>query len=599
MQRTRSLFKNLLLFILIVVTLLPTVTAQNFNQIFSFQYKYGIQDQELYVSIPISLYDYYSSLDRIIRKDADYASFVTPDPFIDLAYQIRTYIGNKTREDELFANAVLTLIHQLRYEDNVNETKYPIETIVNGEGKCDTLSFLAASIMKAGGLDVVLFYFKDVYHMTVGVHLPYEPFGTYWWQQSGDFQFEGKKYWIAESTPLMDWKVGDIPPLLQDQTPLIISLANNPDYSPAQVSSKIGEPLNFSSISIYLSSSSNFSSNSRLLQVEGSIFPPQINESVVLYLSEDGISYKTLSTKTDKNGNYSISWNSTINGILYIRTSWEGNSRFSGADSELVQIFLGFSKSIVQFETDTFYYLYGFPGASSFELENRKGLDDFLNIQINKTGIFFSGKILVFTSGQLVTISKNSEYTLNPDEIFWDSRLQPLRLPDDINQITNDQFALIFRNNENGTYLLDMKGLNDYDLYFSRASDNIKAIIVNASSLIQENIWYNLEARIYDNRIIGIITDEYGYPIKYFNEVKTNESDNISLMLLLTNKMSQVVAIKDLSIKPLETDYEESSEESFTGIYIYYPYVIVILIVGLILAIIIRKRDLNKLHFFV
>lgn len=599
MQRTRSLFKNLLLFILIVVTLLPTVTAQNFNQIFSFQYKYGIQDQELYVSIPISLYDYYSSLDRIIRKDADYASFVTPDPFIDLAYQIRTYIGNKTREDELFANAVLTLIHQLRYEDNVNETKYPIETIVNGEGKCDTLSFLAASIMKAGGLDVVLFYFKDVYHMTVGVHLPYEPFGTYWWQQSGDFQFEGKKYWIAESTPLMDWKVGDIPPLLQDQTPLIISLANNPDYSPAQVSSKIGEPLNFSSISIYLSSSSNFSSNSRLLQVEGSIFPPQINESVVLYLSEDGISYKTLSTKTDKNGNYSISWNSTINGILYIRTSWEGNSRFSGADSELVQIFLGFSKSIVQFETDTFYYLYGFPGASSFELENRKGLDDFLNIQINETGIFFSGKILVFTSGQLVTISKNSEYTLNPDEIFWDSRLQPLRLPDDINQITNDQFALIFRNNENGTYLLDMKGLNDYDLYFSRASDNIKAIIVNASSLIQENIWYSLEARIYDNRIIGIITDEYGYPIKYFNEVKTNESDNISLMLLLTNKMSQVVAIKDLSIKPLETDYEESSEESFTEISIYYPYVILILIAGLILAIIIRKRDLNKIHFFV
>ena len=230
--------------------------------------------------------------------------------------------------------AVLTLIHQIRYEDNVNETKYPIETIVDDAGKCDTLSFLAASIMQAGGLDVVLLYFKGVQHMSIGVHLPYEPYGTWWWQQSVSYEFEDKKYWIAECTSAMDWKVGDIPPLLEGEIPLIISLENNSESSPAQISAKIGQPLNSSSISINLSSYPlNVSSVSRSIRISGSITPIQSNATVVLYLSQDGITYETIESKTDQYGNYSIRWNSSEKGTYYIRTSWGGNDEFAGADS--------------------------------------------------------------------------------------------------------------------------------------------------------------------------------------------------------------------------------------------------------------------------
>jgi hypothetical protein len=584
--------KSVFLFVLLLFTIIPVVASENFNKVYSFQYKYGIQDQDVYVSIPSSLYDYYSSLDRIIKKDSDYGSFVTSDPFVEFADQIRTYIGNKTRKDELYANAVLTLIHQLKYEGDVNETKFPIETIVDDEGKCDSLSFLAASIMKAGGLDVVLLYFKGVYHMTVGVHLPYEPFGTWWWQQPGGFEYENKTYWIAESTPLMDWKVGDIPPLLLGETPVIIPIENVSNSSPTQVSSKIGESLNSSSISINLPSSTKLSSTSRLITVSGSIDPPQKNQTIVLYLSEDALSYKTLNTKTDLNGNYSISWNSTRNGILYIRTSWEGNNNFSGADSDLVQIFLGFSKSIVQFESSSFYYMYGFPGASSIELDNRKGIEDFLTVELNDTGLLLSGKVLVFSSGQLITITKNGESSLSLDEIVFDNRLQPLRLPDNINQITNDQFALILRNNENSTYSLDLKGLDYYDLIFEEEFAYPSSIIINASSIIQENVWYGIEAKIYDNKISAVITDEYGYPIQYVDEMKDNESDNLALLLLLTNDMSQIVAFKDMSVEPIVESslYEINDTFSFFEIPILFLFLFVFLVV--ILGLVVRKKVL-------
>lgn len=53
--------------------------------------------------------------------------------------------------------------------------KYPVEVIVENEGDCDLLSFVAASIMMAGGLDIVLLYYESQKHMNVGVNLTHAP----------------------------------------------------------------------------------------------------------------------------------------------------------------------------------------------------------------------------------------------------------------------------------------------------------------------------------------------------------------------------------------------------------------------------------------
>jgi len=598
MINKRSLLGVIFFSILLSYAVIPFAVSQNFHQQYSFQFKYGIQDQEFHVSVPASLYDYYKSLDRTVKKDSDYANFVTPELFISMADQIRTYLGNKTRSDENFANAVLTIVHQIEY--GVNETKYPIETIVENAGKCDTMSFLAASIMKAGGLDVVLLYFKGVHHMNIGVHLPYEPYGTWWWQQSVGYELEGKKYWIAECTPAMDWKVGDVPPLLVNEIPSIIPLKELGESSGAQVSSKIGLPLNSSSISINLSSSSNFSSSSRLIKISGSITPANHNETIVLYLSQNGISYETITTKTDINGNYSISWNSTRKGTFYIRTSYWGNSYYAGADSEIIAIFLGTSKSIIQFESPTYYYLYGLPGASSFELENRKGLEDFLKVQLNGTGVVMTGEVMIFSSGQVITIQKNYESTGNFDmnnlgEILNNKRFSPLRLPNDIEKITNDQFAIILGDYSNNTYALNLKGLDDYDLSLEGEYNKSSSIIINASSFMREEIWYRIEAKISEEKITAIITDEYGYPIEFIEEINNKESNNQKLMFLLTNNLSQIVAFKDLNIEPILETPEDGSDQDIVISKIPTFYILLaFIIVSLSLGALFRKRKINR-----
>ncbi|MCW3997399.1 MAG: hypothetical protein NWF10_02380 [Candidatus Bathyarchaeota archaeon] len=597
MRYQYSVIRILFVFILLLGVITPYVVSQNFDQDYSFQFKYGIQDQELHVSIPASLYDYYQSIDRTIKKDSDYAAFVTQEAFLSMADQIWTYIGNRTRSDEQFANAVLTLIHQIRYEDNVNETKYPVETIVDDAGKCDTLSFLAASIMKAGGLDVVLLYFKGVHHMNIGVHLPYEPYGTWWWQQSVSYEFEDKMYWIAECTPAMDWKVGDIPPLLEGEIPLIIPLENNFESSPAQISSKIGQRLNSSSISINLSSYPlNVSSVSRSIRISGSITPVQSNETVVLYLSQDGIIYETIESKTDPYGNYSIRWNSSGKGTYYLMTSWWGNSEFAGADSEIVTLFLGFPNSIIQFESPSYYYMYGFPGASSFELDNRKGLKDFLDIQLNGSGVVLSGEIIVFSSEQLITIPKNGESPINLRELSITRGKQPLRLPQDIEKKTNDQFAIILRNNDNSNYTLNLKGLDEYDLSFGGEYNESSSILINASSLLQEDTWYSVEAKISENKISAIITDEFGYPVEIVDEIKTDGSAGIELLLLLTNDINKIVAFKGLKFETVSSIQQDDSDQHsfYFQIPIQYFILFVLIIVGLLLAIGIKKRNAKK-----
>src|SRR3972149_4050541 len=188
----------LLISVLLLVFITPDSFAGNYDRTFSSQVQFGLVSHELYVSVPSSLYDYYSGKTRSISDDSQYASFVTPDAFQSIADNIRNLTRDKPRSDEEFANTVLQLVHQVQYA--IDDVKYPVETLVENSGKCDTLSLLAASIMKAGGLDVVLLYHKEVHHINVGVYLPYEPHGTWWWLPPTGYEHNGKKYWIAECT---------------------------------------------------------------------------------------------------------------------------------------------------------------------------------------------------------------------------------------------------------------------------------------------------------------------------------------------------------------------------------------------------------------
>ena len=176
----------------------------------SYSYTYELLDHPdsrylLTVSLTSSLYDYYQSEDHEIYSTGDLAKFVTPTSLLPIADSLWSIYSS----DEDFANGVLMIVHQIPYEESTPQS-YPVETIVENEGDCDLLSFIAASVMKAGGLDVVLLYYETRSHMNIGVNLSHEPQDA----RSALYYhiYDGKRYYVAECTGgnwENGWRVGE------------------------------------------------------------------------------------------------------------------------------------------------------------------------------------------------------------------------------------------------------------------------------------------------------------------------------------------------------------------------------------------------------
>jgi hypothetical protein len=585
----------LLICILLLVLITPHSFSGNYDQTYSFQVQFGLLSQELYVSVPPSLYDYYHSKTHSLTDDNGYATLVTPDAFTFIAENIQNLTRDKPRSDEEFANAALMLVHQIPYA--VSEVKYPVETLVENAGDCDTLSLLAASIMKAGGLDVVLLYFKGVHHINVGVYLPYEPHGTWWWLSPTGYESNGKKYWIAECTPATDWKVGDVPPLLANEQPYIISLENSETSSPSYVSSKLGSPLNSSSISINISSdTSDISDNERTLIISGSISPGYPNESVAVYFSQDGISYNACRTETDYWGNYFFSCNFTSTGTYYVRTSWSGNSDCAGADSEILTVFIGFPESLVQFEGPNYYYIYGRAYVALYELRVRQGVENFLDVQLSGTGVLLTGDFIVLRSGQIITIPRPGETKESLEKIVIPKGSQPLRLPDDIEQTTNNQFGFILQNSGGNNYTLNVKALNDYGMAQISQPNGNRTAFMNASTNIKEDTWYKVSARISEDGVTANLHDENGTIVESMT-IANDGIDIDELVILIANNTNRAVVFKDLKVETLNNTVQppedtESEKEAADGSELLTPYVnLAILLVATFAAVVyVAKR---------
>jgi hypothetical protein len=452
--------------------------------------------------------------------------------------------------------------------------------------------------MKAGGLDVVLLYFKGVHHINVGVYLSYEPHTTYWWLQPTGYDFNGKTYWIAECTPAMDWKVGDVPPLLTDEQPTIISLENSEESSPARVSSKLGNPLNSSSISINLSAEP-LNTTERALTISGSLSPTCPNETVAVYFSKDGISYDAYRAETDYLGNYSFNWNVNSTGTYYVRTSWSGNENYTGADSDILTVFFGFPKSLIQFKGPNFIYTYGRPYVARHELRVRQGVENFLDVNMTGTGILLTGEFIVVKSGELITIPRQGETTESIKEIEIPQGLQPLRLPDDIEKTTNNQFGFILRNSGNN-YTLNVKSLNDYEASSIDTSGS-GTTFLNTSSCIKEDTWYKVEAKISENEVTAELHDANGTLIESIatkpDAVNVNE-----LVILLTNNTDRAVAFKNLNIKNLNSTAQptEKAEKATNITEVLAPYAPLTILIAAVFAAVVylkkRKKQLLKLE---
>lgn len=298
-----------------------------------YKYSYELLDSpngdtiyRLTVSVTETLYDYYSDLDHNLYS-YDFSKFVTPDALKPIADDLWTIYSTP----EEFANGVLMIIHQFQYLES-DPQKYPIETIVENEGDCDLFSILAASIMKAGGLDIVLLLLEQHDHMLVGVHLHESPEDAR--SQVYFYMHEDRKYYVAETTGgnwKNGWRVGECPEILQRATAKVIPINNFEVTAPAQVSSSYTIP---DSSALYMSLSTNFAVFQNDVEISGSLSPSLAGENVTLYISSMGSPLVMLATvETDENGQYSHNWQSPPGGIYSVRANWSGDEDYSGVDS--------------------------------------------------------------------------------------------------------------------------------------------------------------------------------------------------------------------------------------------------------------------------
>ncbi len=287
----------------------------------------GDKTYELNITIPPSLYQYYLMQNHALYSDSDFAKFVTPyalKPIADKLWQIY----NNTED---FANGVLSLVHQITYQE-VIPGKYPVETLVNGYGDCDLFVYIAASILEAGGIPVVLLFFKTQQHMEIGVDLGNAPIDER--VQVFSVNVQNVSYYIGECTGSQwrdGWRVGETPAEYQNVSSHVVTLENMEQSSVGQVSASLRE-LDPSTLNVKVSWSIMLENNN--VTISGQILPKTANENVTLQAKINSNSWTTITTvETQADGRFEFNWAPATGGVIPIQASWLGNRQYNGATS--------------------------------------------------------------------------------------------------------------------------------------------------------------------------------------------------------------------------------------------------------------------------
>lgn len=181
------------------------------------------------IYIPYDTYKYYheDAPHPVIYKgkEEEIKVYITPnEPIIK---EIVSIIKNQCRSEEELANALLDFVQDKSYALSNRyyytlEFKYPIETLVEMGGDCDTHAILYATLLKAAGFKVLILISFEEKHAAVAVHLTNPPTHniqeSYWF-----FTYEGEEYYFAETTG-WGWRVGDCPPNLKEVKFILISV---------------------------------------------------------------------------------------------------------------------------------------------------------------------------------------------------------------------------------------------------------------------------------------------------------------------------------------------------------------------------------------
>jgi len=317
-------------FILIILSIPPSpVLAQNYSVSYQLlNHPDGATFYRLNIAIPETLYDYYTQQSHTLAETSDFARYVTPYTLQPIA----NTLDDIYTDNEDFVNAILMIVHQIPYTAGL-DVKYPVETMTENEGDCDLFSYIAASVIKAHGLQVILLYYEqpdDQAHMNIAVHLQHEPTDAR--TSIHSVTYANNKYYIAECTGgnwQDGWRIGECPDDLNQ--PQVIPLEDSEPQVTGQVTASLQ---NLITSTISVSVSSTFIIQEGTLTLAGQLSPTFPNQTVTIYTRINGQPWQVAdTTTTDQAGRYTTSLYLENAGIYDIRASWSGKDKYAAADS--------------------------------------------------------------------------------------------------------------------------------------------------------------------------------------------------------------------------------------------------------------------------
>jgi len=282
---------------------------------------------ELNITIPASLYQYYTKQSHTAFTQSDYAKYVTPyalKPIADRLWQIY----NNTED---YVNGALEIVHQITYQE-ILPSRYPIETLVAGRGDCDLFVYIVASILEAGGIHAVLLLYEDQQHMQIGIDVGDQPKDARY--PSYSVPYQNISYYIAECTGgawRYGWRVGECPDKYQNVSIQVVPLDRMEQTSIGQVAANLRE-LDHSTLAMKVSRTMLLENNA--ITITGQIYPQSPNENVTIQAKINNNIWRTIGTiTTESDGRFSYNWTPPVGGIVDVQASWSGNRQLNGANS--------------------------------------------------------------------------------------------------------------------------------------------------------------------------------------------------------------------------------------------------------------------------
>ncbi|MCW4024602.1 MAG: hypothetical protein NWF01_06160 [Candidatus Bathyarchaeota archaeon] len=336
MKRQISKAVTMLVVLVFVISMIPLSTAQGATTL-TYRLTEHPNDQKTYtltVTIPDTLLEEYQQKNHRLSFLSDYPKFVTPyalQPIADALWEIY-------QNDEDFTNGVLQIVHQISYEAS-GPGEYPVETMVNDVGDCDLLSQIAASILQAGGIDVVFLFYerkddqnRNQNHLQIGVHIPNPP--VYSRYNVTSITYNGEKYYIGESTGenwQSGWRIGECPQDLIGAPVEIVNIDESERTGMQTVSASL-HGQEESCLSLTLSEPALYQ-NSPLV-IAGQIAPVLANQNITLFAEGSGDQwFEVGSVLTGADGKFVFEWNPQNIGFYRLQAFWSGNSQYCGSSS--------------------------------------------------------------------------------------------------------------------------------------------------------------------------------------------------------------------------------------------------------------------------